>query len=882
MKKKTAHRRRRALAGLAAATAALLLVLGGTLAWQSFRSEAQNNAVGILGVAGGRLHDDYEVVGANYGRDVWELNLTANKDIYVENYEKAAENGRDIFVRLKLYEYMETGEGASELKQIEDPGNPGIMITNPNYASRSAAPLITGADRDNVTTWSPRLPGTDANSDLFRSYWEWGVGGQKSYMPTFNRDNHSEESDTKGAAVNPVALSATETINATAKGGSMPYPDDAGLENYFATNTTYNAPEKYWDATAGSGGDHAVDLADTTHTAKQTQTAAVITMAQWQGAPYNGQPGDYWVVDTDGWYYWANRLTPETATGLLLTNIKLISEPSGGAFYYGINVKSEMATATDWKSTATGEGFYADEDEAPSADAEALLNLITADPPEVQSVVLDQTGAAIATNNNLTLNATVITKNTTDPAWEEVTWSSTPDVGMQLTDTDGVATFTPAVADEGKWVTITATSVKDTTKSASCKVYILAAGESAVVGSDGKVYKNYGDNTFREIKEDGSLGDFICPVNVDQPGGEDDRTNVETNTAGDTRFLGPDPDDSYYIKGPDNKLGTSDDLKVWENPDLDTPLNQDPGLIETYSIVIEQVADTGDGTNTVQQGRQIDYTATVKKSNLKQGERDADNQNVTWALVNGPYAVGTAVSTSSPTPLDIRVIADGAETVAPNRIRLQATAEEGGATQTVDITVSAYVPPEEFTDDAGVVWLKLAEEDGATLIMTKYVYGYGTLYNSSGSWNHLDTVENTLKSALQMFYTGLEEDITDAAVAYKSPLPDVRSEPNASFDAAERAEDGYSHPDTASATPNGSNAIFVLSISEANAYLPTKAARTAYNVSTKEVLAWWVRSPGDLGRSATLVGSAGAVTPYSATYNDQGYRPALWVKSEGL
>lgn len=144
---------RRNTAVIIAAILAFLLLTVGTYAWQSISQHAVNNRNVFIGPVGGRLHDDYEVIGEDHGREEWRRGLTVNKDIYVENYESQAHAGREIFVRIKLYEYMEIGFGAWEEPYESDGTTP-----NPNYASRSASPLIPGTSRDNTATWSPPRP----------------------------------------------------------------------------------------------------------------------------------------------------------------------------------------------------------------------------------------------------------------------------------------------------------------------------------------------------------------------------------------------------------------------------------------------------------------------------------------------------------------------------------------------------------------------------------------------------------------------------------------------------------------------------------------------------------------------------------------------------
>ena len=356
----TKNKHNKTIATVTAILLIIALLLTGTYAWQSISQQALNQAIGKAAPAGGRLHDDFEVMGENYGEKEWRKDVSANKDIYVENFED--QDGRDIFLRVKLYEYMEVGQGAH------------LHLGETGFDARAALPLITGANREDVTTWSPRLPGEDANSNLFREYWDWNMGGQKDYMPTFNKDPMSKESDVKGHAVDPQALQNGELPNTTRRDtnpmGIHAYPEAAGLHDYFTTNSTKEAQVKYWDWNLNNDdGGHAMTTTTQEHTARPTLNASIVLMADWDGTI-----GNFWVLDEDGWCYWAAPLAPETATGLLLNSITLIQVPDQ-EWYYGIYVDAQMATADE-----INPAFYGDSAQEPTFEAKDLLNVITGTP----------------------------------------------------------------------------------------------------------------------------------------------------------------------------------------------------------------------------------------------------------------------------------------------------------------------------------------------------------------------------------------------------------------------------------------------------------------------------------------------------------------------
>jgi len=383
MKRKNTTRR---FAAIMSIVLAIALILTGTYAWQSIGQQALNQNIGGATPAGGRLHNDMEIMGLNFGEHEWITDSEANKDIYIENFE-SSHQGRDIFVRVRLYEYMEIGDGAKL--------HPG----DPDFATRAAESVILGANREDASTWAPRIPSNDAISDLFRTYFEWTQGGQKYYMPTFNRDNMSLESDVKGDAVDPHTIPSDETINSTRRGEDYEYPADAGLHDFFELNPTHSALLKSYDTGANGGlGARIVGTSPVQHTARETLDAEIVHISDW-----DEEVGNFWVLDDDGWAYWGAPLKPETATGLLLDSIKLINEPEL-EWYYSIFVDAEMATASEWE-----EAFVTNSASPASEEAIALLEVLVAhedeeeeEEPEKLSLMKEGLGTLTGTSPTAT------------------------------------------------------------------------------------------------------------------------------------------------------------------------------------------------------------------------------------------------------------------------------------------------------------------------------------------------------------------------------------------------------------------------------------------------------------------------------------------------
>ena len=148
------------------------------------------------------------------------------------------------------------------------------------------------------------------------------------------------------------------------------YAPEAGLSNYFELNTTHSATVKTydWDLELPI-----MDTAPISQTAKETLDATIMTMAEWNAA--NQPVGDIWVLDTDGWAYWASPLEAGKATGLLVNEMKY-TNPAVGTMYYAVYADADFATLSQlpmaWDGTASNAPM--------STAAETLVKVITNKP----------------------------------------------------------------------------------------------------------------------------------------------------------------------------------------------------------------------------------------------------------------------------------------------------------------------------------------------------------------------------------------------------------------------------------------------------------------------------------------------------------------------
>lgn len=334
MSKKFISKHKIITSGVAIALSAVIL-LGGTFAWQSISQEALNEVSAVVN-PGGRLHDDFvEITYDENGVAVYDT-MTYNKDVYAENFTSLANNGVQVFARVRLDEYMEIGKGAGALN---DDGT----LSELNEATS----IVSGAKLEDKTTWSTYMFGDD--SSAFRKYWDMSFGGSTIYMPTFNKDMNSLVADINGT----FDASFTDHVE---------YTDGQTVSD----NAEYTVQKE--------DGSYETKTVAETHTAKSTLNATVISMQQWIDDGMN--IGDFWVYDTDGWAYWANPINPDTATGLLLDGINRTDEIMNDDWYYAINVVAQFITYDDI-GAESGTGFYdTTEGSAPSENALVLLDTI--------------------------------------------------------------------------------------------------------------------------------------------------------------------------------------------------------------------------------------------------------------------------------------------------------------------------------------------------------------------------------------------------------------------------------------------------------------------------------------------------------------------------
>ena len=226
------------------------------------------------------------------------------------------------------------------------------------------------------------------------------MGGETTYMPTFNLNNDSLTAD----------------INGTMAGG------DSGKEyGDFVDYTLEENASKTAQASYFSEDGNGVTAVEETHTVQKTLNAKVITMAEYNSLS-DKLAFEGWVYDSDGWAYWSQPIAPGTATGLLLDKIDYATKNSATGrevsvipqqdSYYAINAVAQFITYEDIGTETDADGFYSNGSTPPSPDALALLSSIGVD---IGSVTLSKVTTSDSSSETLTdITDKVLTMNEND------------------------------------------------------------------------------------------------------------------------------------------------------------------------------------------------------------------------------------------------------------------------------------------------------------------------------------------------------------------------------------------------------------------------------------------------------------------------------------
>ena len=331
----------------------LVLFLTGTYAWNVFNQRAINplwdRSVEIEVSHGGRIHNNYDGFGVG----------NHNKDIYAENF-----GDENLFVRVQLREFLSLEEG--------EPLDETWILTNPDTWSV----YLSHEDDVHVRRTDENISGSAA-AEIGAAGVDWQLGEaagaeRKMFMPTHNQVVHQAELPTgapgvfdnenthlmtsaTGNAIDWIAsgdLSSITQIEEFAAGMQTGATIDDGSHDFWRNlpigERTYTAPLL---RTSEDNSYAIVVTPNVEHTAQETLAPTgdvfdgrigVMTVANWQALPPNEREGNFWILDTDGWFYWNGAIPPgeglsSQATSLLLDGIGIDIDGDGWEYATMIN-----------------------------------------------------------------------------------------------------------------------------------------------------------------------------------------------------------------------------------------------------------------------------------------------------------------------------------------------------------------------------------------------------------------------------------------------------------------------------------------------------------------------------------------------------------------
>lgn len=301
-----------------------VIAMAGTFAWSNFTQSRVNTFFSPMS-PDVNLHDDFDG--------------GPNKDVYVEN-----SSGDTVYLRVKLTEHLETkGRGSMVLGQngAEELGKTWL----PHAAEGDAPERCVLPPGDLSPAWVG-----DAG---FHDYYRWTMGGQIFYKPA----PPEAKAVYQGKTLVREAQVVNDPLNARCGDTGAYYARQVAGEIQRLTEKNpvegmegYLKPEEIPSQALKNLG------------LRQTLTARVYTMDQWTKSPEEGglgrAPGDCWVLDNDGWAYWAAPLEPGEATGLLLDRVDRTEKSFDSDSQYKINVWLQAATEDDlaqfWNADLAG------------------------------------------------------------------------------------------------------------------------------------------------------------------------------------------------------------------------------------------------------------------------------------------------------------------------------------------------------------------------------------------------------------------------------------------------------------------------------------------------------------------------------------------------
>ncbi|MDR1914907.1 MAG: hypothetical protein LBQ68_10575, partial [Clostridiales bacterium] len=420
---------------------------------------------------------------------------------------------------------------------------PGAGNTDPEL--NQSTPLISGSNANDLSTWSIHASSGNLDSDVFSTYWQWNTGGQKYYFPVAK--------ELRGAVVD-----------------GIDYIDSNSPANMGPFDVSENG----------------------THT-RLTPNSTVFSMADWLA---NDRPiGDIWVIDSDGWAYWASPILPNDSTGLFLNSLVLLQDP-GQEYFYNIYVEAQLTTR-DGSLTEDGSDSYTTyglpEMGGWTAEAQSMMDYVTHNSNPLGYVSITSDMATVEDVIYVPPGQIVTLTAYNSDGSPDISWSHSNASSFSISASGNVAYIALSEnAANDDILTVTAESLtqpgiattraiavlkEDTIPTYNATINqdnAIASQDNTFVSTDTIVanqgiastapldpnYYDNGDNTFCIFDVNDTLVEIFSGGIDEIPGTADDTYSIIIY--GSEMFQGPDLDGSYWAKGTDGKLGTVDDISV--------------------------------------------------------------------------------------------------------------------------------------------------------------------------------------------------------------------------------------------------------------------------------------------------------------------------------
>lgn len=487
-----------------------------------------------------------------------------------------------------------------------------------------------------------------------------------------------------------------------------------------------------------------------------------------------------------------------------------------------------------------------------------------------------------------------------------VIWTHSGQDGFSVA-VNGNAASVRISAAVGSSLTLKAVSTADSGKYDVKTIIVTEAGvRGTAIGGDGKLYADYGDNTFKEMNSNGVVsGPFICGDADRIPGTADDRSDVIVSESG-VKYLGPNADGSYQKSGPDGLLGTEDDIFVWQ-ADKNEPISPCNETKVPENVLVRNIWVQPLNAE-VSRGGGLQFSATVYKS-----DDSVDPSGVTWE-VRGAEPEGAASITD-----------DGWLTAGLNAVKLTVAAVSKtnpavfrivevrvkSDIQDIPAAVNGRTLSAEKTGDTAD-WIEIAQNGPYSLIVRKR---YISIFNLAAQHDDPDFqrtrfgddnnyLNSDVRRHINNWFTGAADGGADnlsreANLRFFTVRNTALEETGTGAAGPEGKNDGFSKPVEVS-DPSGPDVAFALSYGESASFISNEYASGGGGYKSSGVIPsenfsklhipdgsfsydkMWLRSPGSDSDMASSINHAGRLFQMNVNGLNENYAliyPALWVDS---